>query len=161
MAKITLSVPDELYEKMKEWKSSLNFSRVFQNAVSGMIQRKEELTYRIRKEMDFSAIVDRLKKEKMDLEFNFMEWGKNDGLEWCKTAHYQELQYALALASYEDAVHDEKLGGYFSDMFEKYKTQLATTGKKAQDAVNGFAEKYLRGWKEGVELFWHEVKNKL
>jgi len=161
MAKITISVPDDLYEKMKEWKSSLNFSKVFQNAVSLMIQRKEELTYRIKKEMDFSAVVDRLKKEKMDLEFNFTEWGKNDGLEWCKTAHYQELQYALALASYEDVVQDEELGGYFSEMFEKYKKQLTSSGKKAQDALNDFSERYLRGWKEGVELFWNEVKDKL
>jgi len=38
--KITISVPDDLYEKMTEWKSSLNFSKVFQNAISVMIQKK-------------------------------------------------------------------------------------------------------------------------
>lgn len=161
--KITISVPDELYEKMTEWKSSFNFSKVFQNTISGMIRKKEELTFKIRKEIDFSSIVDRLKKEKIDYEFNIMEWGKKDGLEWCKTAHYDELQYALALrvAPYKDPDQDEELGDYFSDMFEKYKKRIAVTGKKAQDALNGFSEKYLKGWKEGVELFWNEVKDKL
>lgn len=159
--KITISVPDELYERMTEWKSSLNFSKVFQNAVSGMIQKKEELTSKIRKEMDYSSIVDRLKKEKIDYEFNITEWGKKDGVEWCKTAHYRELQYALAWNRDEHPDRDEELGDYFSHMFKKYKKQIAASGKKAQDAVSGFSGKYLKGWKEGVELFWNEVKDKL
>lgn len=162
MAKITISVPDELYEKMQEWKSSLNFSKVFQNAVSGMIQKKEALTSKIRNEMDFPSIVDRLKKEKIDFELNVKEWGKKDGIEWCKTAHYHELQYALSwIAPYKNPDQDEELGDYFSHMFKKYKKQITASGKKAQDAVIDFSEKYLKGWKEGVELFWKEVKDKL
>lgn len=74
--KITISVPDELYEKMQAWKSSLNFSRVFHNAVSKIIQKKENLTSKIRNEIEFSSIVDRLKKEKVDYELNIAEWGK-------------------------------------------------------------------------------------
>lgn len=162
MAKITISVPDELYEKMQEWKESLNFSKVFQNAVSGMIQKKEALTSKIRNEMDFPSIVDRLKKEKIDFELNVKEWGKKDGIEWCKTAHYHELQYALSwIAPYKNPDQDEELGDYFSYMFKKYKKQITASGKKAQDAVIDFSEKYLKGWKEGVELFWKEVKDKL
>ncbi|MBN1472443.1 MAG: hypothetical protein JW925_11735 [Syntrophaceae bacterium] len=161
MAKITISVPDELYEKMKEWKSSLNFSKVFQNAVSGMIQKKEALTSKLKKEVDFSSIVARLKKEKVDYEFNIAECGKKDGLEWCKTAHYQELQYALGIVSSKNPDLDEELGDYFSHMFKKYKKQVMASGKKAQDALSDFSEKYRKGWKEGVELFWSEVKNKL
>lgn len=162
MAKITISVPDELYEKMQEWKASLNFSKVFQNAVTGMIQKKEALTSTIRNEMDFSSIVDRLKKEKIDFELNVKEWGKKDGIEWCKTAHYRELQYALSwVAPYKNPDEDEELGDYFAHMFKKYKKQITASGKKAQDTVNDFSEKYLKGWKEGVELFWKEVKDKL
>lgn len=62
--KITISVPDDLYERMTPWKSSLNFSKVFQNAISGMIQKKEALTSKIRKDVDLASVVDRLKKEK-------------------------------------------------------------------------------------------------
>jgi predicted CopG family antitoxin len=159
--KITISVPDDLYEKMTEWKSSLNFSRVFQNAMSGMIQKKEALAANLRKEIDLSSIVARLKKEKIELEFNITEWGKKDALEWCKTAHFRELQYALAWVSYENPVQDKELGDYFSHMFEKYKKRITATGKKAQDALSDFSEKYLDGWKEGVELFWNEVKDKI
>ena len=159
--KVTISVPDELYEKMIEWKSSLNFSRVFQNAVSGVIEKKEALTSRIRNEIDFSSVITRLKKEKIDYEFNITECGKKDGLEWCKTAHYDELQYALAWTPYANPFRDEELGDYFSDMFKKYKKRIAAGGRKAQDWFNVFSEKYVKGWKEGVELFWSEVKDQL
>ncbi len=159
--KITISVPDELYEKMKNWKSSLNFSRVFQNAVAGMILKKETLTSRIRSEIDISSVVARLKKEKIDYEFNITEWGRKDGLEWCKTAHYHELQYALAWTPRQSPDRDAQLGDYFALKFEEYKRRLTATGQKAQDWLNVFSEKYVKGWKEGVELFWGEVKDKL
>lgn len=161
MAKITISVPDELYEKMQEWKSSLNFSKVFQNAMCGMIRKKESLMSKFRKEVDFSSIVDRLKKEKVEFEFNIKDWGRKDGLEWCKTAHYHELQYALAWTPPPNPDQDDELGDYFSDRFEKYKKRITATGQKAQDWLNIFSDKYLKGWKEGVELFWGEVKDKI
>ena len=92
--KITISVPDDLYEKMTVWKSSLNFSKVFQDAVSGMIRKKEVLTSRLREEIDFSAVVDRLKKEKIEFECNITECGKKDGLNG-RNRPLPELQYAL------------------------------------------------------------------
>ncbi len=40
--KITISVPDELHEKMQQWKDSFNYSGLFQDVVSKEIQRKED-----------------------------------------------------------------------------------------------------------------------
>lgn len=161
MAKITISVPDDLYKKMQEWKSTLNFSKVFQNAMYEIIQKKEALKSKIREDVDLESVVNRLKKEKNEHELNITEWGKKDGLEWCKTAHYRELQYALAWKSYENPHLDEELGDYFSHMLEKHMSCLMTTGKKAQYQLSDFSERYLKGWKEGVELFWNEVKDKI
>ena len=103
----------------------------------------------------------RLKKEKIDFEFNITEWGRQDGLEWCKTAHYHELQYALSWVPPQNPDRDHQLGHYFSDRFEEYRKRLMATGQKAQDRLTVFSEKYIKGWKEGVELFWKEVKDKI
>lgn len=159
--KITISVPDDLHEKMKEWKSALNFSKVFQNAVSGMIRKKEALKHKIMDEIDLSAVIDRLKKEKAEFEINIIERGKSDGLEWSQTAHYRELQYALAWNPVDNPTLDEELGDYFSNMLATYKNRFFATGKMAHNCISDFSEKYLSGWKEGVELFWNEVKDKL
>lgn len=161
--KITISVPDDLHEKMKEWKNVFNFSKVFQHAMANMIQKKEALQNKISDEIDFASIIDRLKREKMEVENNIVENGKKDGVEWSKTAHYSDIQYALSWEPNEKQppVEDEKLGDYFSQVFRKYRERLAATGRQAQNRLNELTCKYLDGWKEGVELFWNQVKDKL
>lgn len=159
--KITISVPDELHEKMKEWKSSFNFSQVFQTAMLSMIRKKEALQKKISDELDFSSIVKRLKEEKIEFENNFIEDGKKEGIEWCKTAHYSELQYVLAVNSSEKLINDEKFDEYFKTVMDRYKKLLSSSGQQAQNRFNEFTAKYIDGWKEGVESFWNEVKDKL
>lgn len=159
--KITISVPDELHEKMREWKSALNFSKVFQNAVASMISKKEILRHKLSEEIDLTSVIDRLKREKMEFESNIVENGKKDGLEWSKTAHYKELQYALSWEPNGNPAKDEQLGDYFSQALKKYTKRLAATGRQAQNRLNELSRNYLDGWKEGVELFWNEVKDKL
>ncbi len=159
--KITISVPDELYDKMKEWKASFNFSQVFQTAITGLIKKKESFQKKISDELDFSAIITRLKEEKIEYENNFQEDGKKDGFEWCTTAHYSELQYALKIAPENNLFNDEKLGAYFSSTIERYKKKITTSGHSAQARFNELTQKYIEGWKEGVEHFWNEVKDKL
>ena len=39
--KVSISVPDELHEKMAKWRKSLNFSKIFQDVVSNEIGKKE------------------------------------------------------------------------------------------------------------------------
>jgi len=38
--RVTVSVPDELHEKLEAWKGKLNFSKVFQDAVSVAMGKK-------------------------------------------------------------------------------------------------------------------------
>ncbi|WP_459923563.1 hypothetical protein [Desulfatiferula olefinivorans] len=159
--KITISVPDDLHEKMAEWKSALNFSKVFQTAVANMIRKKEALRHRINEEIDLASIIDRLKREKMEFENNVVENGKKDGLEWSKTAHYRDIQYALSWHPDDKPDKDERLGDYFSQMLTAYSRKLSVTGRQAQKRLNELSRQYLDGWKEGVELFWNEVKDKL
>lgn len=159
--KITISVPDDLYEKMKEWRSSFNFSKVFQNAITSMINKKEEVQKKINEELDLSSIIERLKKEKLEVENNFLEKGKKEGVEWSKTAHYKELQYALSWMPDENPFKDEELGEYLTHTFNKYKKMITFTGKTAQNRFNEFTSSFVYGWKEGVETFWNEVKDKL
>lgn len=159
--KITISVPDELHDKMKEWKASFNFSQVFQTAMINMIRKKEAFQKKISDELDISAIIKRLKEEKFEFENNFLEDGKKDGFEWCKTAHYSELQYVLAVNSTENLFNDEKYAVYFNTVLERYKKMVAVSGQIAQSRFNEFTTKYVDGWKEGVESFWNEVKDRL
>ena len=66
--KITLTVPDALYQKINEWRSGFNMSRIFQDAVSEAIRRKEEFQQRISEDKGLSDIIQRLKQEKAGWE---------------------------------------------------------------------------------------------
>ena len=48
--KITLSIPDLLHEKLKEWRASFNLSKMFQEVVTDAILKKEEFQKRFSKD---------------------------------------------------------------------------------------------------------------
>lgn len=158
--KITVSVPDELHQKMTEWRESFNFSKIFQKAVSTMIQRKEEFQKRLRSNIDMAAIAERLRREKLASQTESSELGKKEGAKWARSAHYKELQYALRWLPEENPQRNEVVGGYFTDLFAN---KPALQGGSPKDDIESseFVRNFLSGWKEGVDAFWNEIKDKL
>jgi metal-responsive CopG/Arc/MetJ family transcriptional regulator len=158
--KITVSVPDDLHQKMTEWRESFNFSKIFQKAVSTMIQRKEEFQKRLRSSVDMAAIAERLRREKLESQTESSEQGKKEGVKWARSAHYKELQYALRWLPEKDPQRNEILGDYFSDLFAA-NHDLQPNTPEGKLASSEYVETFLSGWKEGVEAFWNEIKDKL
>lgn len=156
--KITLSVPDELHEKMDKWRSSINFSKTFQKAIDSIIAKKENFNKRLIEDIDLSDVLKRLKKEKLDFEEKYKNLGKNLGFEWSKAAHYTDLIYAVDWKPKGDPTKDDRLGNYFSSVISS-DPYLKT--KKIIDEKNENLTKLLIGWKEAVTEFWIEIKDKL
>ena len=154
--KITLSIPDMLYEKMEEWRQSFNFSKMFQDALAEAINKKEEFQRRLQEDHDMSAIIDRLKHEKKQAEGNYSENGHLRGLQWAKSAHYNDLIYALGLSSAIEMTEDDTLGSYFSDILSSDNLM-----EKTADGVNKYGRLFLDGWRRGVRDFWNEIKEKI
>lgn len=154
--KVTISIPDFLHEKLENWRESFNLSKIFQDAVAEAIQKKEEFQKRLREDLDLGQIIDRLRHEKMQSEGNYHESGKNDGILWAKSAHYDDLQHALHWTDLENAAKDEILGHYFST---NPTARRLLPGNTYYDSK--YALSYLQGWKQGVEQFWEEIREKL
>ncbi len=154
--KVTISIPDMLHEQLEKWRESFNLSKMFQDAVSEAIQRKEDFQKRIREDLDLGQIIERLRREKMQSEGNYLETGKNDGILWAKTAHYDNLKYALHWTDLENATKDEVLGYYFAETFNLNRFTESNTYCQPEYLLN-----YLKGWKQGIEYFWAEIKEKL
>jgi Arc/MetJ-type ribon-helix-helix transcriptional regulator len=158
--KITVSVPDELHQKMTEWRESFNFSKIFQKAVSNMIQRKEEFQKRLRSNIDMAAIAERLRREKLASQTESSELGKKEGVKWARSAHYKELQYALGWLPDKNPQRNEVIGDYFADLFAK-RNELQGNSPQGDIESSEFVRNFLSGWKEGVDAFWNEIKDKL
>ena len=158
--KITVSVPDDLHLKMNEWRESFNFSKIFQKAVSTMIQRKEEFQKRLRSNIDMAAIAERLRREKLESQTESSELGKKEGAKWARSAHYKELQYALQWMPTENALRNEVLGDYFSDLLLAHR-DIQRLMPEGNGENSEFMRTFLAGWKEGVEVFWNEIRDRL
>ena len=154
--KVTVSIPDMLHEKMEKWRESFNLSKIFQDAVAEAIQKKEEFQKRIREDLDLHEIIERLRSEKARSEGNFFDLGKRDGLMWARLAHYDDLIYALDWDDFGNAVKDSVLGDYFQEMI---KDNTLLESRLDGGGVSFLA--YMKGWKNGVELFWSEVREKI
>jgi predicted CopG family antitoxin len=158
--KVTISVPEDLYEKMSKWRDSFNFSNVFQRAISTLIQKKEDFQSRIQQELDQSAIIERLREEKSQSENNYYDVGRKDGVKWAKSAHYDDLQYAMRWVPDEKPTQDRVLGDFFAKVIAKDDIMDYAVGSDPV-CVNEFVKTYIDGWKEGVKDFWQEIKEKL
>jgi len=154
--KVTVSIPDLLHEKMEKWRRSFNLSKMLQDAIAEAIQRKEDFQKRIQGDLDLCEIIDRLKREKERSEGNFFETGRQDGTAWAKTAHYEDIQYALSWEDLENASRDSILGGYFAERIGKIKRK-----DMRLEGIDEYVRVYLTGWKKGLDEFWDEVKGKL
>lgn len=154
--KVTISIPDMLHEKMEKWRESFNLSKMFQEAVTEAIQKKEEFQKRIREDLDTGQIIERLRQEKLQSEGNHFDAGKADGVLWAKLAHYDDLQYALHWNNFDDATQDEILGQYFTEIKRSNRLLRSNTYHNKEYFLN-----YLKGWKQGIDQFWDEIKERL
>ena len=154
--KVTVSMPDMLYQKMERWRRSFNLSQMLQEAVAEAIQKKEDFQKRIQEDLDISEVVERLRREKAQSEGNFFDTGRRDGVAWGKSAGYDDIMYALAWDDLDNACRDRVLGPYFRDKIEASKL-MQISG----ETINGYTKMYLQGWQRGLREFWEMIRDKL
>ena len=161
--KITISVPDELHEKMMDCKKVFNFSRVFQDAISNLIERREDFQTRLKEDKKMPEIIDRLRREQVESQDKFFQDGKIEGLMWAKSAHFEEISYALNWDIHKKPV-DDNLLDYFREYFlesDEHPFFNYETDPYGTEWVNSSMFAFLQGWREGVVEFWDEIGDKL
>lgn len=154
--KVTVSMPDMLYQKMERWRRSFNLSKMLQDAVAEAIQKKEDFQRRIQEDLDVNEVIERLRREKAQSEGNFFDSGRRDGVAWAKSAGYEDIIYALSCEEMDNIVEDKVLGAYFRGRIESSKL-MQIEG----ETINEHAKVYVRGWQKGLGDFWAEIKDKL
>lgn len=154
--KITLSIPDLLHEKLEEWRASFNLSKMFQEALTDAIRKKEEFQKRFAEDFDISDVIKRLKQEKFDWEKNFYTKGKQEGVKWAKTAHYKDLLYVLGIKDTYQLISDPVLNSYFEKLYSSSDLEMY-----AHCDLVEHEEQFMKGWLDGVYDLWDQVKEKL
>ena len=169
--KITLTVPDELGGKIDQWRGRINLSEVFREAMAARIEREERFLAAMQGGNDMEAVIERLKKEKIDLEGGCRDQGREEGQAWGMAADYKSLVYAVKLleakgsvlrpdVEVSDLFQDPELGFYFQERLDEDPI-LAPESYGDNLADNPAASKWLEGWALGLADLWDQVKDKL
>ena len=115
-------------------------------------------------------VIERLKKEKTEAESDYFEQGKGGGLNWAKTASYEDLLYAATkfepineaegyFTDY-DPGRDEVLGDYFKKIIEENES-MDFVRTSCGNIPNEFFNAWEEGWTTGIREFWDEIQDKL
>lgn len=168
--KVTISVPEDLHKKMldlkKKLKRGFNYSRIFETAMREAIEREKVFRERLKKDPSKAKIIERLKAEKAESKENWFGKGKDDGLEWAKRAHYEEIQIvAFAEGGIFPEIPRQELNqfnpgfmSYLSDCIERI---VAKAGEKPAGKISRYREtarqSWENGWVQGVKDFWLEI----
>ncbi len=142
--RMSISIPDELFEKLQDYKSSINVSKICQETISEVIQRKEDFHNRMNETPKMDEIIERLRAQKRESEGIVCERARIDGQEWAKIAHYVEL----IEAGDHVAIYD-------------YLRSVLPEIKLHSDNMNKITHEYRRGWCQGILDFWQKVKDKI
>lgn len=160
--KINLTVPDDLYDKMQEWKDSFNYSGIFQKAVAREIKFEEEFQQRLEKDVDMEQIILRLREEKKEAEANCYRAGRERGLLWARAASFDSLRVTIR---YMDEGIDfgtqptfEKIKFLDEEMKETSYLNYRAWLHREYDKMN---DEFLRGFLKSVWEFWKKVRDKL
>ena len=109
MARTTISIPDSLKARMDDC-DGINWSGVAQDAFERVIERETAKAQIIRGSSDMGAVVERLRKSRMDYEEKLHEQTRLKGVEaganWARRhAEYAELDALATTAELEGEEH--------------------------------------------------------
>jgi hypothetical protein len=143
MARLTVSVPQALHDRLDRWRDNINISRICQEALERELRRLEELPGDA---VALGDMVRRLSKEKADGDRQWFSQGVADGMTWARGAGYVDLRATAAGSPSATAAA---------------KTALQR-GAAAHNSNPGFdTDSYESGWRFAAAEIWRRVEPKL
>lgn len=146
MARLNITIPDELYRALGRWRSRVNISRVCQEAIAREVAKLEELP---RAATELEALVERLRREKAGADQFWFAQGVTEAIAWTRDAPYEELR-RWGEAGGEEAPRLADGCRGLQNALRRYRQDPA------------FAKKtYVEGWVAGAREVWQRVKDKV
>ncbi|MEH2383111.1 MAG: hypothetical protein V7K27_30215 [Nostoc sp.] len=153
--RITITLPDNLHERLQMFKESLNISGVCQQAIDLAVQIEE-----IKVRTDIPAMekaITRLRKQKQEASAKWKQTGFKDGLiDATEKLDYLTLKYIGEGGDIEESIPGIKNEPTVMMWVEHFKFARYEIEEDYFES-----EIYTQGWIEGVIHVWKEIKDKL
>ena len=154
MGRISISLPDSLMASLEPLKDGINISQLCRDALKQRVAAYHRVAGRNGNDLDFDALVHRLRGERELFGGKFEQLGKDNAAAWLSTASYLEIQ-DVATHSHSDGMRKYKLPrAAFSAM--KRDMQEVKLGCDGPQAVV-----YKTAWLDYVKAVWSQVVDRI
>jgi hypothetical protein len=140
MARLTISVPDELHRSLERFRDRLNISKICQDALAKEIAKLEQLP---RGAFELEEMVERLRDEKSAADRQWFAQGVTDGITWTRGAPYPEMLAAADAA--------QPLG-------KEGKAAVGASIQRHRGTAGFDEDSYVAGWRTAAAEVWARVK---
>lgn len=154
MARISVSVPEELLARLEPVKDRINVSQVCRDALERQIQTLERAATVEADTLDLEALIERIRQERLLVEGRFEELGRHNAETWMVTAPYLELK---AVTETNGAV---QMGRYRLPS-SSFKTMKRDMENEKVTVEGPQAISYKTAWLDQVRTVWTQVLDQL
>lgn len=160
--RISVSIPEHIYEKLQLFKDRLNVSRICQYAITQAINLEEMKAQAEIKEIE--TVVARLKKERRQYGSYWEQEGFKDGV---RDAHKMSYEDLMMTEMYQDEWSPAENFNWGAN--RESKDSIKNRSEPPADADTGsftpyfydFEDVYFLGWVIGVLHVWKKLKDHL
>ena len=154
MARISVSVPEELLARLEPMKETINVRQVCRDALERRIQAFERAAKVQTDTLDVEALIERLRDERGLVEGRFEELGRHNAESWLGATAYLELK---AVTESNGAL---RMGKYRLPS-SSFKTMKRDMEKERVTVEGPQAVTYETAWLEQVRTVWTQVIEQL
>ena len=148
MAKqLTITIPDDLFERLQVVKSRFNVSGVCQEAIMTAVNIEE---HRSKENPNQADVIERLKAEKAEFDEQWGDLGERDGYDIADRLSYEEF-IDIETHGLNQRMHETDVLYTLDICFED----------TCDDHPGIDKGTYSEGWEKGVRRYWEEVKGEL
>ena len=154
MGRISISLPDSLLAKLEPIKEGINISQLCREALEQRVVAYERAADRNGNNLDFDALLHRLREERDRFGGKFEQLGKNNAAAWLSTGTYLEIQN-VAEHSHSDRMHKYKLPRPAFNVMKQDMEDVKLTCDGPQAVV------YKTAWLDYVKTVWSEIVDRI
>ena len=154
MARISISIPDRLMERLEPVKESINISQLCREALERRITTFETAAAQSGHELDTDSLVERLREERALDGGKFEELGRSNAAAWMTTASYLEFR-VVAEDRRSTNMHSYKLPRAAFGAMKQHMADL----NSSLDGVQAIA--YKTAWLDSVRAVWDQIVDRL
>ena len=154
MARISISIPDKLMERLEPIKDNINISRLCREALEQRLKAFERAARRDGDVLDLDSLVLRLREEKDASGVQFEDVGRQNAVAWLNTVSYVEFKNVAEALDSSNTDRYKLPRAAFRGMREDMAE--ANAGCEGDQAVT-----YKTAWLDHVRSVWAQIVDRL